>query len=120
MGNLTEHFSSVEFQCGDGCGLCTIDLQLVQQLEGARRLLGRPIHITSGVRCPAHNARVGGARESAHMLGLAADLACPTPYDRYDLLMALLTMSFRRIGIGKDFLHVDIDRTKPTDLCWLY
>lgn len=120
MGDLTEHFSRIEFQCGDGCGLNTVDLRLVQQLESARCLLGRPIRVTSGVRCAAHNSRISGSRESAHLLGLAADLACPTPYDRYDLLMALLTLSFRRVGIGKDFIHVDIDRTKPSDLCWLY
>lgn len=120
MGDLTEWFSRIEFRCGCGCGRDDISIPLVRQLDSARRLYGRPIRVTSGVRCAAHNALVKGSRESAHLVGLAADLACPTPYDRYDLLMALLTMSFRRIGIGGDFIHVDIDRTKPSDLCWLY
>jgi uncharacterized protein YcbK (DUF882 family) len=120
MGDLTEHFSRVEFACRCGCGLNTIDPILVQRLEHARRILSKPIRINSGIRCAAHNAVEGGAANSAHLTGLAADLACPSSYERYDLLMALLTVSFGRVGIGKDFIHVDIDRTKPRDICWLY
>jgi uncharacterized protein YcbK (DUF882 family) len=120
MGDLTEHFNRKEFACQCGCGLDGISLALVHQLETARRILGRPMHITSGIRCATHNATIGGADASSHLTGLAADLACPSAYDRYDLLMAILTAGFTRVGIGKDFVHADIDRTKAHDLCWLY
>ena len=43
------------------------------KLELVRIALGRPIIITSGYRCPALNARVGGAANSAHTKGLAVD-----------------------------------------------
>ena len=43
------------------------------KLELVRIALGRPIIITSGYRCPALNARVGGAANSAHTRGLAVD-----------------------------------------------
>lgn len=43
------------------------------KLELVRIALGRPIIITSGYRCPALNARVGGAANSAHTKGLAID-----------------------------------------------
>jgi hypothetical protein len=47
-------------------------------LEGVRYLLdNKPITITSGYRCPPLNAAVGGADDSAHVLGLAADFVCP-------------------------------------------
>jgi uncharacterized protein YcbK (DUF882 family) len=120
MGDLSEHFSRSEFRCACNCGLDTIDPTLVRHLEHARMLLARPIHITSGIRCPAHNRAVKGEPNSAHLIGLASDIACPSSYERYDLLMALLTAAFARVGIGKDFIHVDIDRTKPRDICWLY
>jgi uncharacterized protein YcbK (DUF882 family) len=120
VGDLSEHFSRSEFRCRCGCGLAGINQALIQRLEHARRILGKPIRITSGVRCASHNVTEGGAETSAHLTGLAADIACPSNYERYDLLMALLTVSFARIGIGKDFLHVDIDRTKAHDICWLY
>jgi hypothetical protein len=46
-------------------------------LENARVILGEmPLHIDSGYRCPALNAAVGGAKDSAHMTGFAADVVC--------------------------------------------
>ena len=46
-------------------------------LEEVRALLGVPILVSSGYRCPALNKAVGGAKASAHMLGLAADFTAP-------------------------------------------
>lgn len=43
------------------------------QLQPMRNELG-PIYISSGYRSPALNQKVGGAKKSAHMLGLAADI----------------------------------------------
>ena len=43
------------------------------KLELVRQALGKPIIITSGYRCPALNARVGGVATSAHTQGLAVD-----------------------------------------------
>jgi hypothetical protein len=39
----------------------------------AREAFGRPILVTSGRRCEAHNLRVGGAARSRHLIGCAAD-----------------------------------------------
>lgn len=51
---------------------------LAQGLERARFALnGMPIHIDSGYRSPALNAIVGGAKNSAHLDGDAADFICP-------------------------------------------
>lgn len=43
-------------------------------LEPARALLGVPLHVDSGYRSPALNLAIGGAWDSAHMDGRAADL----------------------------------------------
>jgi hypothetical protein len=52
--------------------------RLAALLERIRRLLGGvPIRVSSGYRCRALNAAVGGARASAHMAGLAADFTAP-------------------------------------------
>ena len=48
-----------------------------QLLEQVRALLGKPIIVSSGYRAPHVNRAVGGAANSAHMLGCAADFACP-------------------------------------------
>ncbi|WP_060508086.1 D-Ala-D-Ala carboxypeptidase family metallohydrolase [Pseudomonas sp. NBRC 111124] len=46
---------------------------LCQVLEQARGLFGRPLIVSSGYRSAQVNARVGGARGSRHLEGLAAD-----------------------------------------------
>ncbi len=50
--------------------LCTFLLQPV------RDRIGMPIRVTSGYRCAALNALIGGAKNSQHMTGEAADLVC--------------------------------------------
>lgn len=48
---------------------------VVAALEPIRTLWGAPLVAVSGYRSPQHNARVGGASQSQHMFGRAADIA---------------------------------------------
>jgi hypothetical protein len=50
---------------------------LAAGLEAVQCLLGAPLQISSGYRCPELNQAVGGASTSQHMQGLAADFVCP-------------------------------------------
>ena len=51
--------------------------RLADRLEVVRALLGHlPVRINSGWRCPGLNRAVGGAKASAHLVGLAADFTC--------------------------------------------
>jgi hypothetical protein len=54
-------------------------LRLARGLDRVRRLLGRPLEISSGYRSPALNREVGGSPRSRHQAGLAADFVCK-PY----------------------------------------
>ena len=73
MGDLTKNFSWAEFACQCGCAM-ELDLRLVYALQNLRDRGSPPITITSGCRCPAHNAKVGGAQNSPHLRGNAADI----------------------------------------------
>ena len=44
-------------------------------LDPLREKYGKPIKVSSGYRCPKHNLAVGGATQSQHMKGEAADIA---------------------------------------------
>jgi hypothetical protein len=52
--------------------LCNNTLEKIRQICGAK-----PIEVTSGFRCPELNAAVGGASNSAHLFGCAADIVIP-------------------------------------------
>jgi hypothetical protein len=70
---VSPHFSLREFECRC-CGCVKLSGRLVRMLEELRAALGRPLVITSGYRCERHNAAVGGARRSLHLMGRAADM----------------------------------------------
>lgn len=114
-----KYFKPSEFACRCGCGKADISPLLVEQLGRVRGVYGKPMVVTSGVRCPSHNEAVGGKADSAHLSGLAVDVACDNSLDRWNLL-SLCLMYFSRVGISKTFIHVDIDTSKPQDVCWLY
>lgn len=119
MGDLTRHFSRWEFECPCGCENDEILIEFVRRLQKTREIFG-PMTINSGCRCEPHNRRVGGSLESSHLRGLAADIRCPNSLSRFHLIRSLMGEGFHRIGIGKDYLHVDMDAEKPQSLIWLY
>jgi len=86
--NLTTHFTLEELTASTTAQRLGIDntpdletvarlTQLAMGLERIRSLLGAPMHIDSGYRCPALNQAVKGAKDSAHMQGCAADFTSP-------------------------------------------
>lgn len=97
---LSEHFSLEELTASDTATRKGIDntpnedvlenLKITaQHLEQVRALLGCPIAITSGYRSPKLNTMIGGARNSEHCIGLAADIKAPAFGSPYDICIAI-------------------------------
>ncbi|WP_461367369.1 YcbK family protein [Candidatus Darwinibacter acetoxidans] len=107
---LTEHFRLREFQCKCGCGTVKLDPSLVWRLQALRYKVGGPLVINSGYRCQAHNKAVGGADNSFHMQGLAADVACPKGLTVEQFTQMCLELGFTGVGAYPDqgFVHVDM------------
>ena len=59
-------------------------------LEPVRSLLGVPLKVTSGYRCPTLNRLVGGSAASQHILGEAADIV-PQGMDAEEAAILLST-----------------------------
>ena len=57
-----------------------------QLLDPIREAWGEPIVVSSGYRCKELNALVGGAKNSHHMLGCAADITVPYVRKRNSLM----------------------------------
>jgi len=70
---VAKNFTLDEFESPD-TGEVKIVPELVYKLQKVRDRLKKPIQITSGYRTPEHNKAVGGAPNSYHMYGLAADI----------------------------------------------
>lgn len=115
MGDLSPHFSRSEFRCKCGCQPTPVDPHLVEHLEQLRAKIGRPIVIVSGYRCQSHNARVGGAKNSQHLVGRAADI-------RPGLRVGLDTarnVGFTGVGLRNGVVtHVDV--RNPPRAVWHY
>jgi uncharacterized protein YcbK (DUF882 family) len=92
------------------------------RLDYARTLAGVPFHINSGSRCETHNKsrEVGGSATSSHLVGWAADIRVLTDYEYFRVLASLLSVGFKRIGLGETFIHVDRDPIKNPERTWTY
>jgi uncharacterized protein YcbK (DUF882 family) len=97
-----------------------MDEDFLYMLDKARDIAGVPFVISSGYRCASHNAAVGGVPTSAHVKGLAVDIKAVGSRNRFKVVEALIVMGCNRIGIGKDFVHVDMDTDKDEQVMWLY
>lgn len=71
---VAEHFSVREFACNDGSDKILIDSKLIELLEKIRQHTGKQVTITSAYRTGTYNKKVGGATNSQHTKGTAADI----------------------------------------------
>ena len=97
-----------------------IDPYLVLSLERLEKEIKTPLEFSSGYRCPACNAAAGGVKNSAHLRGKAVDILADTSGERFLLVSAALAQGFSRVGVGKRFVHLDVDTSLPAFMLWLY
>jgi uncharacterized protein YcbK (DUF882 family) len=106
MGDISKNFSRSEFACKCGCGMDTVDSELLELVQVIRDKFG-PINITSANRCEKHNAKVGGVKGSQHTKSRAADIV-PVNASIGEVHTFIIE-NFNNIGIGlyNSFIHVD-------------
>ena len=104
--HLAENFRSTEFACKCGrCKTALVDDVLVAQLQAIRNHFGKPVNITSGYRCAAHNKAVGGDPNSSHMQGMAADVVV-TGVKPGEVAKFAESMGVVRVGLYDSFVHI--------------
>jgi uncharacterized protein YcbK (DUF882 family) len=118
---LSSNFDLKEFASADGKEPSAEVLknltELAKNLEVLRSHLKAPIQVTSGYRSKEHNAKIGGALKSFHVLGMAADIQIkgmkPEQVAKaIELLIAEGKMLEGGIGIYRTWTHYDVRRTK--------
>jgi uncharacterized protein YcbK (DUF882 family) len=122
------HFKLEEFDSPDlpGSGHIMSE-EFLNLLDRARDAAGIAFIVNSGFRTLDHQNELKKqgypvSRNSSHLKGLAADIACTNSVDRLIMIESLLYVGFRRIGIsGKGgFIHCDLDKDKIQDVIWVY
>ncbi|GAB3275904.1 D-Ala-D-Ala carboxypeptidase family metallohydrolase [Parasphingorhabdus pacifica] len=113
----TAHFDFAEFHSKDGAGFSGGNVgsntvrenvrRLMYKLEAVRKKAGdSPITINSGFRSIAHNENVGGASNSQHTYGIAADIVI-SGRSVSDTIGYAQTSGFSGIIRYNTFTHVD-------------
>lgn len=102
------HFRAREFASPDS-NVIFINKVLAELLGELRIRIGRPVYINSGYRTPQHNKKVGGAKNSYHMYGAAADIRAEgyTPREVYRMLDNMLD-GWGGLEEHETFVHVDV------------
>ena len=117
---LTKNFSLEEFECKCGCKMPDFVkknvAELAENLQVLRNLVGR-LDLTNAYRCKSHNADVGGATNSQHLVGKAGDVKSKTIKPKemaqiVDDLMKNESFKLGGVGIYNTFTHVDIRGTR--------
>ena len=115
---LSANFNSSEFDChGSGCCSSTlVDDKLVTYLQQIREHFGKPVNISSGYRCATHNRNIGGATNSRHSKGQAADIyisgVTPAEIAKYAESIGILGIGLYETNSDGFFVHVDTRETK--------
>lgn len=112
---VSKHFKVKEFKCKatTGNNIVFIDDELVDLLEAIREHFGKPIHINSAYRTPEWNEKVGGAKDSYHMYGMAADIWISGTSNKQ--LAEYASKHLNEHGgviLYTNFVHVDVRMTK--------
>jgi len=122
-----KYFTLDEFKCKCGCEQNHIDPVFVDELDKLRHVYGKPLIVTSGYRCPSHNAKVSRTGLTGpHTTGRAADVAVDRK-NAFDLLKLAVYMEFFGIGVQQKgvrrFMHLDNlpnSAGQPRPTIWSY
>ena len=93
--------------------LVNLNIGCILLLEPARQVVG-PIIVNSGFRCEEVNRRVGGVRNSQHLVGQAADIRPLNP-GQFQRLVDFLKASEHtdQLLTGPGWLHISWSPLRP-------
>ena len=89
-------------------------------LQDIRDIIGKPMTISSGVRCPELNKKAGGTADSRHQKGLAADIQVKgmSAMEVFDAIrkakLPLLQKAIIEGVKGKEWVHIQVRTAKDT------
>ena len=118
---MSKYFKPAEFRnCTPACEERDMNPQFLELLDQFREYVGIPLVLTCAYRSRAYDIQKKRSGNSAHTRGKAVDILCRSNANRFKIVAGAVHFGFRRIGIGKDFIHLDNDETLPQGVMWTY
>ena len=106
---MDNYFSPAELQCKCGCGIGFLRPSFLTKLNNLRgTYYHKPLIVSSGFRCMAHDKAVGGSGEN-HPRGFAIDLIVAKGQDLMDVVTAAQAVGIRRVIVYHDKPHIHLD-----------
>jgi hypothetical protein len=105
-----KYFTRDELKC-KATGELVINEDALDKLELMREIMGASLKINSAYRSPAHNKKIGGAKNSMHVQGRAFDVS-NKGHNPVALYQAALQAGFTGFGFYRTFLHVDTGKRR--------
>lgn len=107
-------------QCVPACEPSALNPALIDAIIMAQRMCDFQFTITSAFRSQEWERNHGRKGTSSHCKGLAVDVSAIDSHTRFKVVAAALYAGIPRIGIGKRFVHLDIDESKAHPIIFHY
>lgn len=118
---MYKYFNDLDFQKAvPSCTLQDINPASLKRLDSAREIAGIPFVVNSAYRSSEYEVSKGRTGKGAHTEGRAFDIACRDSRSRWLVVSSALAVGFTRIGIGKNFVHLDDSPCLTPNVIWLY
>ena len=93
--------------------------------DQARERAGIPFIVTrgGGYRCKKYienGSSVSTTSHGANGTGWAGDFEATLSPNKYRIIKAAISVGFTRVGVAKNFIHLDCDPSKPPYVIWTY
>lgn len=113
--------------CVPACSVGDLNPRLVERILMAQKMSGHPFLITSAFRSREWELSKGRKGTSSHCRysdgkpsSLAVDVRTVDSHTRFKVVVGAAMAGFERIGVGKNFVHLDIDYNKAHPVIFHY
>lgn len=106
--------------CAPASKIEDLNPRFVEKLIFAQKYAGFQFTINSAYRSQGYEREKGRKGDSSHCKGLAVDISTCDSHTRFKVVLACAFANICRIGIGKNFVHVDDDETKAHPIIFHY
>lgn len=111
------YFKVSEFDCTETSENKMQEKFLIK-LDELRHVCNFPFIINSGYRSSIHSLEIRKKNLGTHSQGIAADIKIINSSKRFIIVNNAIKLGFKGIGIGQNFVHVDMRETVP--VMWTY